>query len=87
MCYPVCRVVHIKDLLLLIRKSSPCSGGSRFPLSLSEWSLTISLTPYNSKQNVLSASLNTFASFLNVQDMLMIVNDPLKNIRSQLTSN
>ena len=30
------------------RKSSLC-GGSGFPFSLSEWSLTIYLTPYNSK--------------------------------------
>ena len=41
MCYPVSRVVHIKDPLLLIGNSSPCSGGSGFPLSLSEWSFTI----------------------------------------------
>ena len=34
MCYPVCGMVHIKEPLLLIRKSNPC-GGSRFPLSLS----------------------------------------------------
>ena len=33
MCYPVCGMVHIKEPLLLIGKSSPC-GGSRFPLSL-----------------------------------------------------
>ena len=33
MCYPVCGMVHIKEPLLLIRKSSPC-GGSGFPLSL-----------------------------------------------------
>ena len=46
MCYPVCGMVHIKEPLLLIGKSSPC-GGSGFPLSLSEWSLTICLTPYN----------------------------------------
>ena len=46
MCYPVCGMVHIKEPLLLIGKSSLC-GGSRFPLSLSEWSLTICLTPYN----------------------------------------
>ena len=62
MCYPVCGMVHIKEPLLLIRKSSPC-GGSRFPFSLSEWSFTICLTSYNSKENVLSASLNkTFLS-------------------------
>ena len=40
MYYPVCGMVHIKEPLLLIGKSSPC-GSSRFPLSLSEWSFTI----------------------------------------------
>ena len=40
MCYPVCGMVHIKEPLLLIDKSSLC-GGSGFPFSLSEWSLTI----------------------------------------------
>ena len=40
MCYPVCGMVHIKEPLLLINKSSLC-GGSGFPFSLSEWSLTI----------------------------------------------
>ena len=48
MRYPVCGTVHIKEPLLLIGKSSPC-GGSGFPLSLSEWSLTICPTPYNRK--------------------------------------
>ena len=48
MCYPVCGMVHIKETLLLIDKSSLC-GGSGFPFSLSEWSLTICLTPYNRK--------------------------------------
>ena len=33
MCYPVCGMVHIKEPLLLIRKSSPC-GSSRFPLTI-----------------------------------------------------
>ena len=46
MCYPVCGMVHIKEPLLLIVKSSLC-GSSGFPFSLSEWSLTICLTPYN----------------------------------------
>ena len=46
MCYPICGMVHIKEPLLLIDKSSLC-GGSVFPFSLSEWSLTICLTPYN----------------------------------------
>ena len=27
MCYPVCGMVHIKEPLLLIGKSSPCGGG------------------------------------------------------------
>ena len=45
MCYPVCGMEHIKEPLLLIDKSSLC-GGSGFPFSLYEWSLTICLTPY-----------------------------------------
>ena len=44
MCYPVCGMVHIKEPLLLIDKSS-LYGSSAFPFSLSEWSLTI--CPYN----------------------------------------
>ena len=48
MCYPVCGMVHIKETLLLIGKSSLC-GGNGFPFSLSEWSLTICLTLYNRK--------------------------------------
>ena len=48
MCYPVYWMVHIKEPLLLIRKSSPC-GGSRFSLSLYEWSFTICPMPYNLK--------------------------------------
>ena len=48
MCYPVCGMVHIKEPLLLMGKRSP-HGRSGFPLSLSEWSFTICLTPYNRK--------------------------------------
>ena len=33
MCYPVCGMVHIKEPLLLIGKSSPC-GSSGFPLAI-----------------------------------------------------
>ena len=54
MCNPACGMVHIKEPLLLIENSSLC-GGRGFPFSLSEWSLTICLTPYNL---CLSASLN-----------------------------
>ena len=65
MCYPVLGMVHVKDPLLQIEESNPCSGGSGFPLSLSKWSFTICPTPYNQKYNVLSVSLNkTFPSFL-----------------------
>ena len=46
MCYPVCGMVDIKEPLLLIDNSSLC-GGSGFPFSLSEWSLTICLTHIN----------------------------------------
>ena len=63
MCNPVCRIVHIKEPLLLIGKSSLC-GGSGFSLSLSEWYFTICPTPYNRKLNVLSASLIKNISFL-----------------------
>ena len=35
MCYSVCGIMHIKEPLLVIKKRSP-SGGSRFPLSLSD---------------------------------------------------
>ena len=45
MCYPVCGMMHIKEPVLLIGKSSPCCGSSF--LSLSEWSFTICLTQYN----------------------------------------
>ena len=48
MCYPVCGMVHIKEPLLLIGKSSP-RGGSGFPLSLSQCLFAIRATPYNRK--------------------------------------
>ena len=41
MCYSVYGMMHIKEPLLLIGKSSSCGGGSGFSLSLSEWSFTI----------------------------------------------
>ena len=63
MGYPVCGMVRIKEPLLLIGKSSQI-GVRGFHLSLSEWSFTICLTPYNRKYNVFSASLNKNISFL-----------------------
>ena len=47
MCYLVCQKMYIKEQLLQIGISTPYSGGSMFPLSLSELSFTICLTPYN----------------------------------------
>ena len=40
-CAILSGMVHIKESLLLIGKSSPC-GGSGFSLSLSEWYFTMS---------------------------------------------
>ena len=69
-CVILSGMVHIKDPLLLIERSSPCSGGSGFSLLLSAWSLTICSTPHNCVINVLSASLNkTFPSFLYVKQI------------------
>ena len=48
-CYPVCGMVYIKETLLLMKKTIPCSGDSRFYSSLSEWSFTICPTPYKNK--------------------------------------
>ena len=45
MYYPIFGMVHIKEPLLLIGRSNPCSG-SWFRLSQSEWFFTICLTPY-----------------------------------------
>ena len=45
MCYPVCGMVHIKEPLLLIGKSSPC-GGSRFPPSWTHWAISCSSQCY-----------------------------------------
>ena len=47
MYYHVRGVEHIKDTLLIIGKSSPCSIDSGFPLLLSEWSFTVYQTPHN----------------------------------------
>ena len=52
MCYTACGMVHIKEPLLLIGKINPC-GGSGFHLSLSEWSFTICLTPYDITVNTM----------------------------------
>ena len=75
MCHPACGMMHIKEPLLLMGKSSPCVG-SRFPIFLSEWSFTICLTPYNCKLNVLSVSLNkTFPSSITGMHLQLIFFD------------
>ena len=53
-----------KKPLLVIEKNSPCGGGIKFSLLLSEWSFTICLTPCNRKENVLSVSLNKTFPFI-----------------------
>ena len=72
MCCPVCGMVHIKEPLLLNGKSSPC-GSSGFPLSLSEWSLTICLTPYNRKIKCVEASLNKTFLSLPIKEPLLLI--------------
>ena len=47
-CVILSGMMHIKEPLLLLGKSSLC-GGSGFPLSLSELRFTICPTPYNRK--------------------------------------
>ena len=42
-------MVHVKGPLLLVRKRNPWTGGSGFPLQLSQQSLTISPVPNNHK--------------------------------------
>ena len=48
----VCGMVHIKQPLLLIGKSSPWRCDSGLPPSLSEWFFTICPTSYNRKEYV-----------------------------------
>ena len=57
MCNTVSGMVHLKESLLLIGKSSSC-GGSGFPLSLWEWLFAICTTLYSRKYNALIALLN-----------------------------
>ena len=62
MCHPVYGMVHIKEPLLLLRKSSPC-GGIGFSLSLSEWSFTIMCLSVFLNKTFLPAKLQ-FRTFL-----------------------
>ena len=64
MCYPICGMVHIKEPLLLFERVAHVVAAGF--LSLSEWSFTICLMPYNYIKNVLSALLNKTFSFLSV---------------------
>ena len=74
MCYPVCGMVHIKEPLLLIDKSSLC-GSSGFPFSLSEWSLTICLLSALLNKTSLSLSLSliiTLSTYTSDQHCIFI---------------
>ena len=66
MCYSMCGMVHIKEPFLIIEKSSPYNGASRFPLYLSGALLYVRCHITVNK-NVLSTSLNKiFPSFVGV---------------------
>ena len=74
MCYPVCGMMHIKEPLLLIRKSSPF-GGNGFPLSLSEWIQWILVWAavhtfvYAGGHLTFLISFSTFSSVLNARSL------------------
>ena len=59
MCYPVCWILHIKEPLLLIGKSSTC-GGIGFALSLSEWFIPYVWRHITADKNALTASLKKY---------------------------
>ena len=62
-CQVVYGMVHIKDPLLLIEKSIPCSGGSRCPFLLND--LLLYVQRHITINKMLNVSLNkTFHSFL-----------------------
>ena len=65
MCYPVCGMVHIKEPLLLIGKSSPFSADSSFLSRYLNGPLPYVRRHITVNKNVLIVSLNkTFPSFL-----------------------
>ena len=83
------RQVHIKEPLLLIGKSSPC-GGSGFPLSLSKWSFTICLMPYN--RNYVLLLNKIFPSlpkvfFISTQSVHPLIWDGLSLLRVRAVTN
>ena len=63
MCYPICGMMHIKETLLFIGKSS-LYGGSGFPFSHSEWSLRFHYT----KSNPIDDHSNISSKFLQKQN-------------------
>ena len=63
-CCPVCGMMHIKVPFLLPIKSSPCSGGSRFLLSLSDWYFTNCAMSYNHKIKCVEGKKEMFYSWL-----------------------
>ena len=65
MFYHVCGTVHVKEPLLLTRKSTHVVAAANFHSGYLGLSFAICLIPYNHKYYVLSALLNKiFPSFL-----------------------
>ena len=62
MYYPVCWMMHLNDPLLLLGKSSPCSGCSAFSFLLSEWFFTIRPVLLNGSASF-SKTIPSFRSF------------------------
>ena len=79
----VCGMVHVKDPLLPIGKSSLCGCSSRFPLSLCEWSHVWRYITVN--KMFLSVSLNkTFPSLLSSRHSLFMTSVHARNINSYI---
>ena len=66
MCYPISGMVHIKDPVLLIRKSNPCSGDSGFPFPYLNGPIPLFTSIYM-YINVSSASLNKALAFFQLE--------------------
>ena len=65
MCYPICGMVHIKDPLLLIRKSSPYNGDIGFLVFLLRSPLLFVQCHITMNKKFMSVTLNKiFPSFL-----------------------
>ena len=82
MYYPVCVMVQIKDPLLLIGKSNPCSGGSGFPRrnSVRSWcdgssdrSFMLDLLSYFSFQPMLHNWCYPVSGMMHIKEPLLLI--------------